>query len=126
MRVIKYKDKINKEYAELEVDDKVALFLMSNDKMMARKQNQYDYHTLSMDTEIYNSSDDMVTLADTIADEEEKKGIANKEDIEFLKTKNIELDTTTLIKSQLSSPMYPPGIVKSIGNFLPPILNTEV
>ena len=32
-----------------------------------------------------------------IADEEEKKGIVNKKDIELLKTKNIELDTTTLI-----------------------------
>ncbi len=72
MRIIKYNDKINKKYAELEVDNSVALFLMSNDKMIARKQNQYDYHTVSMDTEIYNSSDDFITLADTIADEEEK------------------------------------------------------
>ena len=72
MRVIKYNDKINKEYTELKVDDKVALFLMANDKMMARKQSQYEYRTVSMDTEIYNNSDDVVTLAETLIEDDEQ------------------------------------------------------
>lgn len=33
-----------------------------------------------------------------IADEAEEKGFVNKEDIKLLRTKNIELDTITLMK----------------------------
>ena len=39
-----------------------------------------------------------------IAKEAEEKGIANKEDIELLRSKNIDLDTTTLITI-----LYPMG-----------------
>lgn len=72
MRIIKYYDRIHKEYIDLEVTDKVAKFLFANDKWLSRKQVEYDYYTIPLDSPIYsNSEDEQITLAETLEDKTE-------------------------------------------------------
>lgn len=72
MRIIKYYDRINRKYLDLEVTDEVAKFLLANDKWLRRKQNEFNFRTISLDTVIYSSEDDEITLKETVADNEEK------------------------------------------------------
>ena len=83
MRIIKYYDRIHRQFIDLEVTDEVAKFLMRNDKWFRRQQIKYNYYTLSLDSPVYNDDEDGVTLAETIEekhseedyyiDEEKKK-----------------------------------------------------
>lgn len=74
MRIIKYYDRIHRQFIDLEVTDEVAKFLMKNDKWLRRQQIKYNYYTISLDSPVYNDDEDGVTLAETI---EEKN---NEED----------------------------------------------
>lgn len=76
MRIIKYYDRINRKYLDLEVTDEVAKFLLANDKWFRRKQNEFNFRTISLDTVIYSGEDDEITLKETIADDEEEIMIA--------------------------------------------------
>ncbi len=72
MRIIKYYDRIHKEYIDLEVTDEVAKFLFANDKWLRRKQVEYDYSTIPLDSPIYsNGEDEEITLAETLEDKTE-------------------------------------------------------
>ena len=73
MRVIEYYDRIHKQKIELEVTDEVALFLQSSYKEWERKQKEYNYRTISLNTVIYSGESEDITLEETIAapDEEE-------------------------------------------------------
>ncbi len=83
MRIIKYYDRIHRQFIDLEVTDEVAKFLMRNDKWFRKQQIKYNYYTLSLDSPVYNDDEDGVTLAETIEekhseedyyiDEEKKK-----------------------------------------------------
>ncbi len=66
MRIIKYYDRIHRQFIDLEVTDEVAKFLMRNDKWLRRQQIKYDYYTVSLDIPVYNDDEDGVTLAETI------------------------------------------------------------
>lgn len=72
MRIIKYYDRINRKHLDLEVTDEVAKFLLANDKWLRRKQNEFNFRTISLDTVIYSGEDDEITLKETIADDEEE------------------------------------------------------
>ena len=66
MRIIKYYDRIHRQFIDLEVTDNVAKFLMRNDKWLRRQQIKYNYYTVSLDSPVYNDDEDGVTLAETI------------------------------------------------------------
>lgn len=66
MRIIKYYDRIHRQFIDLEVTDEVAKFLMRNDKWLRRQQIKYNYYTLSLDSPVYNDNEDGVILAETI------------------------------------------------------------
>ena len=66
MRIIKYYDRIHRQFIDLEVTDEVAKFLMRNDKWLRRQQIKYNYYTVSLDSPVYNDDEDGVTLAETI------------------------------------------------------------
>lgn len=66
MRIIKYYDRIHRQFIDLEVTDEVAKFLMRNDKWFRRQQIKYNYYTLSLDSPVYNDNEDGVILAETI------------------------------------------------------------
>ena len=44
MRIIKYYDRIHRQFVDLEVTDEVAKFLMRNDKWLRRQQIKYNYY----------------------------------------------------------------------------------
>lgn len=71
LRIIKYYDRINRQYIDLEVTDEVARFLMSNDKKLRRHQAKYDYFNISIDTPINSNDEDSITLAETLEDKTE-------------------------------------------------------
>lgn len=73
MRIIKYYDRIHRQFIDLEVTDEVAKFLMKNDKWLRRQQIKYNYYTVSLDIPVYNDDEDGVTLAETL-----KKNTAKK------------------------------------------------
>ncbi len=73
MRVIKYYDRINRKNIDLEVTDVVAKFLASSDKKIQRKQNDYDYFTVSVDNVVYygGCEDEDITYNEIIPEPEE-------------------------------------------------------
>ena len=73
MRIIKYYDRIHRQFIDLEVTDEVAKFLMRNDKWLRRQQIKYNYYTVSLDSPVYNDDEDGVTLAETIEEKHSEK-----------------------------------------------------
>lgn len=71
MRIIKYYDRINRQFVDLEVTDEVARFLMSNDKKLRRHQVRYDYFNISLDIPINSNNEDSITLTETLEDKAE-------------------------------------------------------
>ncbi len=72
MRIIKYYDRIHKQYIDLEVTDEVAKFLFAHDKWLRRKQNEYNYYNISIDSPVYSNGDDEdLTYADILEDKVE-------------------------------------------------------
>lgn len=74
MREIRYYDRINKQYVNLEVTDEVAKFLMSSEKQIQRSKNRYNYFTVSIDDVVYqgDGEDDDLTYEDILAEPEEE------------------------------------------------------
>lgn len=72
MRIIKYYDRINSKYLDLEVTDEVAKFLFANDKWLRRKQNKFNFRTTFLEVVIYSREDDEITLKETIARDAEE------------------------------------------------------
>lgn len=71
MKSIKYRDKITKQRLEFEVDDEIANFLMASDRKIRRKQAQYNYYNISLNSPVYSDNGKEITLEDTIAEPEE-------------------------------------------------------
>ena len=71
MKSIKYRDKITKQRLEFEVDDEIANFLMASDRKIRRKQAQYDYYNISLNSPVYSDNGKEITLEDTIAEPKE-------------------------------------------------------
>ncbi len=72
MRFIEYYDRIHKQKLELEVTDEVALFLQSSYKEWERKQKEFHYRTMSLNTVIYSGESEDITLEETIAAPDEE------------------------------------------------------
>lgn len=72
MRFIEYYDRIHKQKLELEVTDEVALFLQSSYKKGERKQKEFHYRTMSLNTVIYSGESEDITLEETIAAPDEE------------------------------------------------------
>ena len=49
VRIIKYFDRIHSKYVDVEVTDKVARFLLANDKYLRKLPKRYNYYTVSLD-----------------------------------------------------------------------------
>lgn len=80
MRIIKYYDRIHRQFIDLEVTDEVAKFLMKNDKWLRRQQIKYNYYTVSLDIPVYNDDEDGVTLAETIEEKHSEEDYYIDED----------------------------------------------
>ena len=89
MRVIEYFDRIHRQKIKLEVTDEVALFLQSSSKKWQRSQNEYNYRTISLDTEVYSGESEDVTLGETIPTPEEDEVMNCKTCKQKLKFYNI-------------------------------------
>lgn len=72
MRKIKYYDRINHKLLELEISDELTRFLFSYDKWFQRKQKEYGYYSLSIDTIIFSGESEDITLQETSAAPEEE------------------------------------------------------
>ena len=80
MRIIKYYDRIHRQFIDLEVTDEVAKFLMRNDKWLRRQQIKYNYYTVSLGSPVYNDDEDGITLAETIEEKHSEEDYYIDED----------------------------------------------
>lgn len=80
MRIIKYYDRIHRQFIDLEVTDEVAKFLMKNDKWIRRQRTKYNYYTVSLDSPVYNDDEDGIALAETIEEKHSEEDYYIDED----------------------------------------------